>query len=68
MYPDALKTVRNAGILTVGPERVKPAAEIDKGLLLSQALTAAFGYPSFELYTGLYGLFLLGFRRNVLAR
>ena len=58
IYPDALKTVRNAGILTLKPEPVKPAAEIDKELSLTKAFPAALGDTPFDLYCSTDGLFL----------
>jgi hypothetical protein len=57
-YPDALKTVRNAGILTGIQEPAKPAAETNKQLSLSQAFPAAFSNTPFNFYRGYNSLFL----------
>jgi len=57
-YQDVLKTVQNAGILTLGQEPAKPAAEIDNRLSLTQAFPAALGNTPFDLYRSTDGLFL----------
>ena len=57
-YPDALKTVQNAGILTGALEPAKPATEINNILLLAQAFPAALGNTPFDLYRSADGLFL----------
>jgi len=57
-YPDVLKIAQNAGILTLGQEPVKPAAEIDNILLLAQAFLTALGDTPFDLYRIADGLFL----------
>jgi hypothetical protein len=57
-YPDALKTVRNAGILTLKPEPVKAVAGTDNILSSAQAFLAAFGKTPFDFYTGYNSLFL----------
>ena len=58
IYPDVLKTARNAGILTAGQEPVKPAAEIDNRLSLAYAFPAALSDTPFNFYRSADGLFL----------
>ncbi len=56
-YPDVLKTVRNADILTPEPEPVK-AAETDNILPSAQAFLTALDDTPFDLYRIVEGLFL----------
>jgi len=67
-YPDALKTVQNAGISTGKPEPVKAAAETDNILSSAQAFLTALGNTPFDLYRIVEGLFLARFCPNILAR